>query len=105
MNDFETKARQLLQRSEAEVDTETAQKLREARLQALQSRERLRLPSFLLPATGMATASILALVLVYSPLNGEHEVEPDLLSTENVELYEDLDFYYWLASEENNLQG
>ncbi len=105
MSDFESNAQQLLRQSEAELDANVTRQLQQARQRAIESRGTLPLPSFLLPATGIATASLLALVLVYLPLNGQPEIEGDLFSTENMELYEHLEFYHWLASEEKPLKG
>jgi len=64
------------------------------------------MPRFFVPLTGMALASVLALVLVLSPsLQNPQMNQDDVLLSEGLDLYEDMDFYYWLASEENNLQS
>lgn len=105
MSEFETKAQNLLRKSEHKLDNGVAQQLASARRQVLNSHKRSRLPSFLLPATGMALASLIAVVLVYSPLENQRSIEDEALISEGIELYEDLDFYYWLASQESQLKS
>jgi hypothetical protein len=62
-----------------------------------------------MPMTGMALASIVALVLVLSP-NLQNETNPikndnDILLSESIDLYEDMEFYSWLASNDSNLNS
>ncbi len=109
MNDFERQMQQILRRSERDIDDQIIQKLASARETALGARNKQRVPRFFVPATGMALASILAVVLVMSPdlmetTNSNGGQEEALLS-ESMDLYEDMDFYYWLAREDSNLQG
>ena len=109
MNDFERQMQHVLRRSEHDIDDDTARRLAEARGVALSANKQ-RIPRFFVPATGMALASVLALVLVLSPeapTSGEKSAasREEALLSEPVDLYEDMDFYYWLAREENNLQG
>ena len=109
MNDFERHMQQVLRRSERDIDDSTARDLAAARASALGARSKQRVARFFVPATGMALASILALVLVLSPDSPDNRnpsASPEeALFSESMDLYEDMDFYYWLAREENNLQG
>jgi hypothetical protein len=106
MNDFEKKMQDVLRHSEREMDSDTIQRLAQARAQALDISSQRRTPRFFVPVTGMALASVLALVLVMSPnLQDSQQQQEDVLLSEGLDLYEDMEFYSWLASEENNLQG
>lgn len=109
-HDFEHKMRDVLRSSERELDATTTQRLAEARSEALKSAAtKWRMPRFLMPATGMALASVVALVLVLSPNLQNNQISPlnqeEILLSEGIDLYEDMDFYYWLAAEESNLKG
>lgn len=109
MNDFERHMQSALRRSERDIDDDTAQRLAKARRHALSATSKQRVPRFFVPATGMALASVLALVLVLSPdlledgktLSKQEEVQLN----EPMDLYEDMDFYYWLSREDGNLKG
>lgn len=109
MNDFERQMQSVLRRSERDIDDDTALRLAEARHQALLATSKQRVPRFFIPATGMALASILALVLVLSPdllEDGKPSTtKEEVLLSEPMDLYEDMDFYYWLAREDGNLKG
>tara|TARA_R110000822_G_scaffold159476_8_gene299202 strand:- start:11484 stop:11804 length:321 start_codon:yes stop_codon:yes gene_type:complete len=106
MSDFEKTMQDVLRSSERELDADTTQRLAQARMQALDGASQRRMPRFFVPVTGMALASVLALVLVLSPsLQNPQMNQDDVLLSEGLDLYEDMDFYYWLASEENNLQS
>ena len=106
MSDFEKKMQEVLRRSERELDTDTTQRLVQARTQALDGTSQRQTPRFFVPVTGMALASVLALVLVLSPnVQNPQQNQDDVLLSEGLDLYEDMEFYSWLASEENNLQG
>ena len=109
-HDFEHKMRDVLRSSERELDANTTQRLAEARSEALKfAATKWRMPRFLMPATGMALASVVALVLVLSPNLQNNQISPlnqeEILLSEGIDLYEDMDFYYWLAAEESNLKG
>ena len=109
-NDFEKQMRDVLRSSERELDTNTTQRLAQARSEALKSVTTKRYaPRFFMPVTGMALASVVALVLVLSPNLQENQTSPlnqeEILLSEGMDLYEDMDFYYWLAAEESNLKG
>lgn len=109
-HDFEHKMRAVLRSSERKLDANTTQRLAQARSEALKSvSTKWRMPRFLMPATGMALASVVALIFVLSPNLQNNQTSPlkqeEILLSEGIDLYEDMDFYYWLAAEESNLKG
>lgn len=97
------RAKTLLDRSAADLDVSTTRRLQRARLAALDAK-----PvgiRWTLWAGGLAMASVAALaVLLWTkqpaverhPVQAFEELEL-ILSPENVELAEDLEFYHWLA--------
>ena len=103
-NAFEKQSQHLLRQSESQLDADTTRRLNESRQLALASKKYSALPSFVLPATGMIAASLVALGIIYLPLNPVSE-NSDPLTTDNIELYQDLEFYHWLAEQEDNLNG
>ena len=109
MKEFEIQMRDVLRRSERELDTDTTQHLAQARSHAMNAASKRKSPRFFMPVTGMALASVVALVLVLSPNLQDNQTTPlsndETLLSEGIDLYEDMDFYYWLASENNNLKG
>ncbi|MDX2464037.1 MAG: hypothetical protein QNK31_05970 [Porticoccus sp.] len=109
INDFEKQIQDVLRSTERELDADTAQHLVQARSQALKSAGKRQTARFFMPVTGMALASVVALVLVLSPNLQDNQITPmgndEMLLSEGIDLYEDMDFYYWLASEDNNLKG
>lgn len=105
MNEFEHSARQTLRNSEQLLDRETTAELAQRRELALAATSKWQLPSFFAPAASMAAASLVALVLIYPFGATDNTLPQDDYLTENVELYEDLDFYSWLASNEPSMEG
>ena len=109
MKEFEIQMRDVLRRSERELDTDTTQHLAQARSHAMNAASKRKSPRFFMPVTGMALASVVALVLVLSPNLQDNQTTPlsndEILLSEGIDLYEDMDFYYWLASENHNLKG
>jgi len=110
LSDAEKQMRDLLRSSERELDTDTLEQLANARSLALKSAStKGRAPRFFMPVTGMALASVIALILVLSPNLQDNQTVPtgqdEILLSEGIDLYEDMDFYYWLASEESHLNG
>lgn len=100
---FVSQAKQVLNRAVDDLDSSTTLRLQRARGTALEgSSARLRWAAW---ASGLAMASVAALAVVLwmkEPVREHHPVhvieEMDLiLSPENVELAEDLEFYHWLA--------
>ncbi len=106
---FLERARALLDESEQDLDANILSRLRQARTRALQGEKRREPRSwhwFPFPAAGMATALVAILVAVFyitrSPVLEPHESMGDLeilASSDQLDLYEDLDFYDWLAKE------
>ena len=96
-------AKQLLDQSMAELDPATVHRLQRARLAALEAKPAR--GSWMVWAGGLAMIAVAALTVTLrttQPLP-EHHVSPlvediDLvLSAENVELADDLEFFHWLA--------
>ena len=106
---FEQKVRNRLRASEQQLSNEEATALSMRRNQALAAPAKRKLPTFFAPAMGMAAASVVALVLINPFATIEPPVEPatgEYLSGYNGdELYEELDFYSWLAATESSLEG
>lgn len=94
---------------DAEVDDVTAARLRAARLRALARLERRRRwPVWLggVTAAGLVVALSLALLKPTDPPLTDNAVDFELLVSEgSLELYEDLEFYAWLASRETDDAG
>lgn len=99
MSTFEQTLREQLNNAEHQLDDSVTLQLANVRRRALSTRRGFRLPKLMVPALGMVTASIVALVLVVAPLDstGPGNGSADRLSPENTAFYEDLDFFYWLA--------
>ncbi len=103
-------AKKQLDQSVEPLDSETVSRLRAMRYESLHSQPQ-GIP-WLWPASGLATActAILALVLWWSgpAENGQLEEGPlvedlDLLAAaDNFDLYEDLEFYSWLAEQDQS---
>ena len=103
--DWLDRARRRLQRSTEELDPDTLRRLRQARAAALGQADR-KAPTRWMPWGGAALAASLALaVLLWQPWAGPPESpaaleDLELLAAEeNLELYEELEFYLWLESE------
>lgn len=99
-HDFVARAKGILDRTEESVDLTMLVQLRQARLRALESSPS-RLPRFVW-ATATMTVLVAALWLtqsvVLSPAPPLEDIEI-LASTDDIEFYDDLDFYHWLADE------
>lgn len=105
MSEFERSMRQTLRASEQTLDNATLAELSERRRQALSAPSKRRLPIFLAPAIGMAAAAVLALLVINPFTPTDNNVTQDDYLTGNIELYEELDFYSWLAYEERSVEG
>ncbi len=107
-NDFLEFARQRLNQGTDNLDPDTRQKLIDMRNRALDLHEsKSWFPQWApLPAMGLLTG-VLFLILVYAkpttvpkPGTGLEDLEI-LASADQLELYEDLEFYDWLANKNN----
>ncbi len=93
-----------LDRSVAEIDTETRFELRRIRARALAEGRRKKTPRFLIPVGFAVTAGLVALVLTFLPGqpaledNAVEDIDLILYSQDEMDLYEDLEFYEWLES-------
>lgn len=103
MSDFETVLKNKLRQAEDALADDICRQLRSSRRDAIRPRPWWqRLPRIALPAAGLATASLIAVVVVTFPFNGgDHSrLRQESLSPENTAFYQDLEFYYWLAEHE-----
>ncbi|MFQ5451164.1 MAG: hypothetical protein ACE5E9_11085 [Nitrospinaceae bacterium] len=110
---FLHKARKTLDSGTEGMDAQTLSRLASIRRRALQSEESLPLwekfrRGFPVPLTAVTAASVLlvaALMFFFrgdpGPLNQFQDLEI-LASGDNLEFYEELDFFAWLAEEEPN---
>jgi hypothetical protein len=103
---FEQRSRAAFEASVARLDGRTRSRLNQARQQALAvagSRSQRWVRAFV-PATGLATAALLAVILQLSPASRvQHNPEAvglddlDIVSdADNVDLMQDIDFYAWM---------
>ncbi len=109
MTNFESEMRDVLRGSERELDSNTLGDLSQIRHSALaHANKPYRRKHFAL-ATGMTLASLLVLVIMLSPDLTKPELQPppqeQFLSSEGRDLYENMDFYLWLAAQDDNLRG
>ncbi|MCW8855462.1 MAG: hypothetical protein OQK76_09995 [Gammaproteobacteria bacterium] len=101
-------ARELLEHSVDAIDEETSSRLRQIRYQALNTRSK-NLNWFTPYSAFAATAAVLLLTvsvwLTQAPtINDELVLEdmPLLTTTEELDFYQDLEFYNWLDDEQIN---
>lgn len=107
-NQFEQRARELFVQSCDQLDANTRMRLREARNNALAGKSPRRKSHMLLPAGAMA-ASVLALAITWHyggmPRTRHASGQTTTASTQaapdnaDVDMYDDLDFYRWLAQQ------
>ncbi len=111
MNEFEIKIRDELIRMETAIDSGASEQLTLARKKAIESHTKpwIRyLKQILWPTTGMVMASLLVFMVVLGPtssLRNQDKLLIDEQNIDNIELLEDLDFYYWLSENETRLRG
>jgi hypothetical protein len=107
MTNLEKQLQDTLRHSENQLDPATARRLLSARLSALSAVNQSRWPGFFIPAVSMAATLVVAVILVFSPLseNLQQHSSPqeEFLLSEEIDLYEDMEFYSWLASDTSNL--
>lgn len=104
MNPVEIKYHDLLRDSERYIPEEVRTRLTAARKQALSHAQPAAKPRphrSWLPFSGVALASLVALVLVWPEIQPGTDSFPasDPLMSENLEMYQNLDFYYWLSQQ------
>ena len=107
---FEQDLQTRLRHNEQTIDTENLTQLADIRQQALglqltsKTNPPHRWRRFSWPTAGMALASLLVIVLAtpLSPFTSPSSIE---YLSDNVELYDDLEFYYWLAENEQSFRG
>lgn len=111
-NLFSEKIKHLLDRSAENLDSRTRQRLELIRLKALRGREETHRghPFSLrwITVGGFAAATMAALALFFwlntsaGDLPFKHVEDLEIItSKEHIDLYQDLDFYEWLAAREN----
>jgi len=109
MNDLEKQLQDTLRHSENGLDAATARRLVAARTTALSAVNQRRWPGFFIPVISMAAVSLVAVMLVFSPptqkLQQNSSPQEELMLSEEIDLYEDMEFYSWLASDTSNLKG
>lgn len=101
---FEKTAKAAFDSSVDKLDAATLSRLNRSRHEALQELERPRHRwSRWMPATGVATAVLVAIVILQSPMTIDDEVGPTsltdmeiLLGEDSIEMLEDLEFYSWI---------
>lgn len=104
---FEQQLKQTLDQGNAAMDGETLSHLRRARHQALAAQHRPAYANRWIPATAMAGAAALAVGLwLHQPVQKNQVLvagleDIDLLAAqEDIDFYEELDFYLWLESQQ-----
>ena len=99
---FITASKAVLDESARDLDPEMATRLRQARYRAMEAKPK---PfRWLVPASGFVAASVAILAVALwlfqpprpVPVEGVEDLEI-LSSGENLELFDDLEFYHWLA--------
>ena len=100
MNDFESSLKEQFQEKEQQLPPGVETRLRASRVNAVNEGGSFasRMHRLLLPVTGMAVASVFALVITLSP--GTEDVSRHQIPDQTVSS-QDLDFYYWLAETQN----
>ena len=103
---FAEKAKQLFDGSVEQLDAATLSRLNQGRHVALEELHRSRRSAVWvrwLPATGVAAAAIVTVMVMRGPNGVDIPIEPDvaadfeiLLEGESLEMLEDLEFYSWL---------
>lgn len=97
-SDLEKSLRHQLRLAERDLDADNLAALRNSRERALRQARFRRWPRLLMPALGMAAASVVAgLMLLLPPESPDPVRQGDYLSADSAEFYQDLDFYHWLS--------
>lgn len=94
-----------LDRSVAALDPETRFELRRIRARALAEDRGKKAPRFLIPVGFAVTAGLVALVITFLPgqpaleESAAEDIDLILYSQDEMDLYEDLEFYEWLEAD------
>ena len=104
-NEFQKKAKRLLDESTSNLDAATLSRLHQARSQAIESTGRRSSPWFGWTTAGAAAASLTVGIIYMDqqqmpPLPNIYEDELQQAAAEEMELIDDLDFIAWLVLEE-----
>lgn len=102
MNPVDTKYHDLLRDSERSIPQGLTNRLTQARKTALSaSAAKVRHRSSWLPFSGVAVASLVAVVLIWPAVQPGTDgfSSGDPLAGENIEMYQNLDFYHWLSQQ------
>jgi len=107
-NKFEKMAKAAFDSSVEKLDAATLSRLNRGRQEALQELESPRHRwSRWMPATGVAAAVLVAIVMLQSPVNIDDAVSPTnltdieiLLGEDSIEMLEELEFYSWIDTAE-----
>jgi hypothetical protein len=108
---FEKRLRDDLISTENNLDPKLKKQLSAARKQAIDSYRQpwyRQLQWAIWPATGMITATALVFAIMISPISpwpSHGTLIVNEQSSENIDLLEDLDFYYWLSENDEELRG
>lgn len=116
---LETRARKLFEEGVDGMDARTRSRLTQVRHAAVAALAQQREPfirRWWLPTAGLATAALVAVVVVFNlnPAANEQQLtaaslaveDMDILSgAENIELLEDMEFYAWLESESDQSEA
>ncbi len=107
---LERRARELFRRSCRQLPEADQQALRSTRLKAITRQPAPLLQRLLVPAGALA-ASVLALAVAWTWLPTQHPQppiqtasNPQAADNNDLDMYENLDFYRWLASQNNQAQ-
>lgn len=108
MTNLEKQLQDALRQSEDQLDSATNYRLCQTRASALKAEGNRSLPRFFIPLAATAAASILAVLVVFSPMTQDIQrgsSQEEFLLSEEIDLYEDIEFYSWLASDTDRLRG
>jgi hypothetical protein len=95
MNEFERNTQHELRAEESRLDANIEECLAQARLNAVAHSHRHHAPRFLWPTlSSVALASVLAIVFVWPNGQGEN-------TDEMADIHQNLDFYSWMAENQN----
>lgn len=105
-DDFLKQIKQALDQQSESLDGETLSRLNRARQAAIQQADKKHSRRMWLPASGLATAALLASLFLFRPddidmiQNGNMDEIELIASSEQLELLEQLEFYQWLLEED-----